>query len=134
MKTITDFTQLSKPEFTAIREAVTKALESVGKEFGVRIQAGNISYEPTKMNLKLVFTAIDATTGEVKLPFADNFKQLALVYGFKSEDLGKSFRTGGQSFTLEGIDTRKRAKPVIAKGQNGKLYAFTIEDVKRLLA
>lgn len=133
MKTIKNFTDLSKPEFDAIRKSITDALQAVGQEHGVKIAAGNIRYDANQMHVKVTLTTIDES-GEVHNPNADYFRQMAHLIGLSADDLGKTVTMNGRKLIITGYRSGRSAKSIQVKEVGtGKLFVTTPQDVKRAL-
>lgn len=112
-----------------VLDRIKAALAPLAAELGVEISTGGGKYEGDYFAPKLRLSIVGAD-GAVGSPEANAFRQLASLYGLKPDDLGKSFKSHGRKFTIAGLKTRAHARPVVAKGDDGKLYGFPVEAVK----
>ena len=60
------------------------------------------------------------------------FKSLATLYGFKPEDLGRTFTVRGKSYILTGIDRKSYKFPILVSC-NGKMFKFPLDTVQLAL-
>lgn len=112
-----------------INAEIEKALKSVEKQFGVKIELGNSRYSSDNYATKLTVSTI-SEQGVVKSPLAKHYELYKEAHGFRSDlKVGDSFLFNGKSFVLKGYDNKKRKYPIIAEF-NGKTYKLPIISVK----
>lgn len=133
MTRITDFTKLDKSEFKALRLDIDKALESLGKEYGLKFTGGNISYTPGDFTIKVTGAIVleDGSIADGKA--ALTFTELAEMYGMKKTDLNKRFMFGKQEMRIVGLNQRKHKQPLMLMDNEGKRYCSSVESVKRFI-
>lgn len=122
---------LDKNAVLALQNDIVAALQTVAAKHGVAIKAGNGTFSGTNATLKLEISVKDAN-GAVVTKEAQMFKSAAILYGFKPEDLGRTFVVRGKTFTIVGLDRKSHTYPLLATS-NGKTMKFRLEDVKRAL-
>lgn len=118
MKKIEKF---DKQNLQLIREQIQKALDEVGKQNGLSIKIQSVTFSELffyfKTEVKIEGKETDYSE---KAPWLDLPK------------LGTQFRINKKIFTV--VQHKIRLKePVIAKGEDGKLYKFTTELAKKEL-
>ena len=85
----------------------------------------------------------DATQGEYKMrlsisgvdPYAESFKKNAKVFGMQPSWLGRSFKSfSGHTFTITGLDIKKRKRPVrCSRPGSDKTWIFTETEIKHFM-
>jgi len=107
-------------------------LSALGKELGLSILLGNACFTENQVTFKLNCSLLskDGTPLDIE---AENFKNLAVSYGLKPEDLGRSFYSQGRSYTIIGLKPRNHQYPILAERKGGKRFKFTAEVVKSKL-
>lgn len=63
-----------------------------------------------------------------------DFKQQAHLFGLKSDDLGRTFVSRGETFMVTGLLARCYKNPIAATRSDGKKFKFPAEDVQIALA
>src|SRR5208282_4789782 len=122
---------LDKAAVITLRAEIEAALQAVATKHGIVIKAGNGNYSGTNATLKLEISVVDASGLVVNKEVAA-FQRVAVMYGFKPEDLGRSFTVRGKNFTLAGFDSKSRKFPILASC-NGKMFKLEIDSVQRAL-
>jgi len=112
-----------------MRVEMTKALDKIGKEFGLAFEIGRITFDHNSFKAS-VEGALTSTPGESKL--AIDFRKNCFKYGLKETDLGSVFKNASlERFEIIGAKPRNRKYPIIAKKvSNGKEYKFTTLSVQ----
>lgn len=130
----TKITKFDRETARLIGDRVVAALGPLGKELGVVMKRGGGTFGEHTFTMKLEIGVV-GDDGTVASRTAEAFKQLAPLYGLSVDDLGKTFRSGGDVYTITGLATRRTKRPLLAsRGRSGKEYCFAVEDVKRLMA
>ena len=114
-------------------ERIRAALAPLAEEFGVQIKIGGGSYLGGSYKPKFE-VAVVAADGLAMTPEAEAFKQCAAMLGFKPDDLGRTFKSGGRTLKITGYRPRAHARPIMATTDDGKTYVFPTDAVKRALA
>ena len=120
--------KFDNPTLKTVREAVAAALDGLQEELGIKLKIGNISYSADQFTTKL--------TGSLWShdPLAEDWERYANIYDLDVTWLGKKFLCNGKTYTVVGLDTKKRKYPVIASCGN-KQYKFPADVViKRMVA
>lgn len=114
-----------------LRDEIDAALQAVAKKHGITLKVGNASFDANQINFKLNAMTL-GEGGEVVTPEKKAFIADAHFYGFKAEDLGRTFMSNGKTFTIAGLKHANRKMPIIATSE-GKSYKFAVDAVKRAL-
>lgn len=115
-----------------IREDVNKALIEVGKKYNMQMHLGNISYDECGFKGKLIATLNDI---DGKHPTQVNFEKYCNIYGLDVTDYNKEFTRSGKTFIVKDIKVSSRKYPILCEcKQDGKMYKFVEDDVKRLIS
>ncbi len=108
--------------------AMDKALESVGKQYGVVIKCGNAGYENTKCHFKVnvVLEGVDVEKEE--------WNNYCHFFDFTADDFGKQFRANGVTYKISGLKPKGRKNTILAKKEgDSRNWMFNHEDVKRAM-
>lgn len=127
------FANLSDRQFA--KQVTEEALEILRTMLpdDVHVERGSASYTSGTFNVKFTFSKV-GDDGTVETPERAAFIRSAQFYGLTAEDIDAEFRSGGKTFTIVGLKTRARKRPVLCNGSDGKQYVFPAETVKGLLA
>ena len=114
-----------------MREAIDTALVSVGEQFKVQIKAGNASYRDSSVTFKVEANEI-GDIGEVEPKEKQDFLRFARSYGFQPSDFGKGFQLANSKvYKIAGLKPRSQKYPVLGESEDGRLFKFDTETVKR---
>jgi len=120
--------KFDKPTLKTVREALAAALDGPQEELGIKLEIGdNISFNANTFTTKLTGSLFSHD------PLAEDWEKYAHVYDLDVTWLGKQFPSNGKTFTIVGLDTKKRKYPVIASCGD-KQYKFPTGVVKRGMA
>jgi len=113
-----------RSECRSVSEAARIAMEKVAAEFGLTLQVKGGKFSSSEFTPKFVFL----TMAESGIPAA--FTRDANVLGMKAEDFGRTFKNGGKTFKVTGINLKKFKYPIVAEDvSTGKVMLFTREGV-----
>jgi hypothetical protein len=124
-------TNASLKEF---RADFASTIEELEKKHGVKIALGAINYSSNNFRTKMTVVNVDkdeiAEGKDSKTIIMEtDFKSNAVMFGLKSEDLGKKFLCGGKTYTIVGSKARSYKYPIL--GSDGsKIFKFTKSSVK----
>lgn len=122
---------MTRSEVVRLRDQLEAALGDLDIP-GFTFKLGNAKFGASVIfQLEACPTSEDGT---VVTKEADDFEQLAGLYGLKATDLGRTFKTGGREYTIRGANPRSRRTPILADRDDGKGFRFPTETVKALLA
>jgi len=126
-----------KSNLATLRIAITEALNEVGAEHGVALNIGNISYQADSFTTKVSARLVSAGAVAGQRVF-DSISSVSIENGFGKAVLGDkdkntAFKMQGRNFTIVGAEKKNWKKPILARGEDGKLYKFQIEQVARAL-
>lgn len=91
---------------------ISKALESVGVKYGIKIENGRCQYSDNNFTMKLEASRVNSD-GTVETKEVSDFKKNCQHYGLKISDLGKTFVSNGQTYVLSGLNTRAKSMPIM---------------------
>lgn len=118
----------NRNEFDLFKKEMKKAVADVEKTFEVEIKFGNISYSENDFKIQT-----QVCNGSVKEFREVEFSKICTSYGLTPSDFGKSFIHKNTTYTISGINTKKRKYSIITIDENGETVLFDKESVKRLL-
>lgn len=124
--------QLNKDALRLLRVDLNKALEEVAAKHNIILEVGNASFTANNATFKLhvmtkaegVETKADAEEAKMK----KDFEQYHRMFGIDADALGKKIKSREKTFTVIGLDTKKRKYPIIARDEQGKQYKLSIEQ------
>lgn len=127
-------TQFDRSTCRLIGQRAEKAVQDALTEFGVNVKLKGGSFMHNNYTFKMEVATVAADGTVVNREISD-FKQLAALYGLKSEDLGRRFRPAGSHkiYTITGLKVKSRRFPILGKDENGKEFKFPTEVVKTTL-
>jgi len=112
--------RFSKNVFKTMRTNIQFDLDKIADKYGISLRLGNISYQNYSFTSKIEGKILKGSANIEK----EEFAKLASEYGFKPEDYGATFRSGGKVHTIYAIKTRNRKYPILTKCSDGKGYKF----------
>jgi len=127
---------VERAEAREITAEIKAAVEAVLAKRGMKLTVG-MTHFGDSYDVKLVATkmAVDPETGiDLGSKEAVEWKRYAASFGLPAEGLGKTFKSGGHTFTVVGLNAKKYTRPVVATREDGKTFVFPPEPVKALLA
>lgn len=114
-------------------DRIEKALAAVADDLGVAIKLDRARYTDARCTVTLEIGVVGAD-GAVASKDADAFKAYARVYGLSPDDIGRTFKVGGDTFTIVGARPRAHKRPIVAHKGDGREYVFPSDVVVRALA
>jgi len=103
-------------------DGITQALREQGID--ARLSVKHTSYGSGNAVVKLQVNLVD-DAGEEQTPEAGDFKIFHRRYGLPAEALGRTFRHGGDRYTLIGCKPRATRFPLLGKRErDGKVFKF----------
>lgn len=121
---------LTKTNFTNMREDILAALAAVGNKYGCDVTVGKIKYDDININVSVDFTARgeDGESGEQVA-----FNRDCALYGFAPEHYRKPFTMDGKTYYLIGFNHKARKYHCIIADMSGKNFGCTVDAVKLYL-
>lgn len=127
--TTAKFTRQNLP---ALRAEINAALQALGEKHGMKLDAGNVTFNDAVCTFKLVCTlgvAADASRSAVTIA-KDRQEWEACpswvweLYAPMTPDwLGRSFTQGGHTYRIEGMNGRRQKAPIlVSKSGSEALY------------
>ena len=124
--------KITKAMLKEVREEMNKALEEVGKKYGVQFDTGNASFDEYSFTFKVAGKVTATEDGESveKKEWDTN----SWVYGLDRELFGKVLEGNfGQTFQILGLNPRSKKSPILLKDlHSGKEGRGSVEWVKTL--
>lgn len=98
---------------------------------GWKCQLANATFgETVTFKLECLPVAKDGTTTSKE---AGAYKMHHRAFNLPADGLGSEFVCGGETYTVDGLNIRKRRAPVLAKRVDGRRFCFAAETVAALL-
>src|SRR5579863_991026 len=98
-------------------------MQAVAKQYGVSVAYKGGTFSGNSVVQRWEFAVI-SESGQVLDRSADEFKRYASGYGLSAADLGAQFQSGGQTFTITGLNTKARKMPIQGVDQAGRRMKF----------
>ena len=133
-------TSFDKTNLKNVRVAINEALASVEKQFGIKLDIGNISFSDNQFTTKLTALAGQAASAatntdgdrQANSKWVSDFMKYARSLGFSQSDLGREVTIAGRKMKLVGA--RPRANLPLVVQVNGEFKAYGIEAYKKAMA
>jgi len=124
--------KLDKVVAQKLRDEINEALKPLGAKYGFAINAGSCTYGDTEMHYKLQVKVTDKEAIQAKQ--TEDWNRYGELYGFKKEDLGKTFKFLSGEYKIIGIEP-KRAKYNLKTERipDGKVTLFVSSDIAKRL-
>lgn len=130
MNTITRF---DKPTCQRVRQRFEMRLKEVADELGLKVEFNGGKFTDTTYEPKIKVSVLHTPDG--KDAAQAEFEKLALIYGARPEDYGRTFNHGRDTYKLIGFQPSRRRFPIRAKNlTNGTEQLFTTQVLKTLEA
>jgi hypothetical protein len=114
-----------------LRIELDTALKAIGEKLGMTIQVGrSMSFTDSAINIKLVASLPNATTGVIEPVEAKDFKANTWKWGLEASDLGRTFTHAGDTFEITGAKPKASKFPILAKRGDGKGYKFPADLIR----
>lgn len=92
----------NKQEFRAFRTEVEEALKPLAEKYGASVNAGNITYGPYDLGIKVDFKKQSTENNNVEQA---EFEMYCKMFGMQPEDYGKIYNGGkGKEYKLVGFN------------------------------
>lgn len=124
-------TEFNRQNLKTLRADIDEALAAVAEKHGIKLNAGNISFEP--LSCKITCTAEVRETSDGMSPEQKRFEEYAPMFGLSADDYGKWVVFSGDRWKISGIEPKRRKYPIIVENARGTRKLTTVDGVKRLL-
>lgn len=123
-------------DYRKVAQKLNPAIEAAVEANGLKMTKLTASVDETSGEVRLTLRLFDpkhtGTDGESTTPDRERFKQYAPMIGLKADDLDREFTSGGTVYKIAGLRANGKRR-LVAANPAGKLYVFTVEDVRKLL-
>lgn len=107
-------------------DALEEAIRAKASELGLNVEKVSGSFSATDLNLRVKMTDASDDAQEKLSDRADHEAELLGL----NKKVGDSFTTwGGKTYTITGINLRRRKYPVSVEGPQGGRYKMTVAQV-----
>lgn len=106
----------------SLRKDLDSILEVIADQHNISISLGNFRYDSDIARIKITCNCPDSD-GEIVEPMEKEYKLIS-AFNKKMKKFGDTFVCQGKTFTIVGWKQRRPKYPLIARGENGKLYKF----------
>lgn len=128
-------TKFTPSNVRTILEECREALEPVAEKHGLVLDNKGRTYQRDALPVmfQLLVRQEDEDGNALKTE-AKDFLKAGRMYGFEPGDLGKEFKSRGETFRITGLKPKSRKYPVLAENvKTGKSYKFPADVVKAAL-
>jgi hypothetical protein len=126
--------KIDRDALKVLRSAINAALESVGKEYGVKLSAANASYDASGMtgHFKVEINTISGD-GQVVTKEVSDFKKYHDLYNLKEEHLNAEFTVGREKYRIGGLLMNAKRFPILGiRVKDGRQFKFPESAVASL--
>jgi hypothetical protein len=121
---------IARDKCKELRSELETALAAIGAKLGMSIQlAGSMSYNETTISVKITAN-LPNRAGNVEPLEAKDFKANAWRWGLVESDLGRTFTSRGQTYTITGAKPRSSQYPILGQRKDGKTFKFPADQIK----
>jgi hypothetical protein len=130
----TTITSIGKTEAKAIGAEVTSALTAIAEKFGLTYNAkrGTFDQAGTFLRVSGEFSTGDAKrnafNSTIRFLTDENYQPY-----FCEDDFGRSFKSGGRTYTISGANPRAPKFAIEADRDDGAHFGFSAKTVRSLL-
>jgi hypothetical protein len=125
--------KIDRDALKTLRVAIDAALESVGKQYGVKLTASGKGHFGGATGDITVDIATIAQDGTVVTKEVSDFKKYHELFNLKPEHLGAKFTQGRDTFEIAGLSMNAKRFPILAKNvRTGKMYKFPESSISSL--
>lgn len=125
--------ELTHAGMKILRAEIDAALAQVAAKHDVQIKLGTGRFSAANASFKME-VATKTEEGMTLSSEVTAFKAQARIFGLDPEDFGKTFHSGGKTYTISGLVPRRPKFPVLANClEDGKRYKFPAENVRAFL-
>lgn len=128
--------EFTRANLKEVRAVIEKHLAEAGKELGITLSIGNISFNPKSFISKMEAVVAESASGETvdksKVKWESN-KWFLPQIGLKEDDYMRSFTIVGSPYKIVEVSPRRWKRPIIAQRYDGKQFVFTANAVLRAL-
>jgi hypothetical protein len=122
--------KFDKPSVRELRLAMDRALEQVGRDFGIKISTGNATFSADEVTFKVKGNTI-GDDGTIRTKEANAWELRKASLGLDHLSIGDSVQLQGKTFTIEGYNTRARSNPVNITDDTGRTYKCSVQLLKQ---
>lgn len=123
---------LTKAQVITLQREIGEAMQAIAAKHGLKMIKNNATWSAEGLRLTIALDKVTADGGSAR--WAADWKRYAVADGLPENGLGRSFSSGGMTYKVLGYDAKKRTRPVVAQGSDGKTYIFQAEAVALRLA
>ena len=129
--------QFSPANLDQVRAEMVKAMAEVEKKFGIKVGLGKITYTGEEFSMKVTSMVVNSKNESVVADNVDpkwvsNFMRNYLSFGLRREDLGRSLKYDGKTYTLVGARSANARLPlVVREAGTGILRTFSTSLAQR---
>jgi len=117
---------ITKDVCRLLRGRMNEALESVGKDFGIKLDVGSMSFTANSVNIKVSGLVLESD-GKAFDKEADDYRKHHMFLGLP--ELGAECFLNGKTYSIVGYRTKARDKSIIIEN-GGKRYVVSPQTIK----
>jgi hypothetical protein len=122
-----NITKFDKPTLKMVREAIQSSLDGLQVDLGIQLKIGTMRFDDSTFTTKLEASLFGHD------PLAEEWEKYANRFGLDATWIGKKFHYIGKTYTIVGLDTKKRKYPVMT-ACDGKKYKFPADIVVKRMS
>ena len=123
---------MDRSQVLILRDWLTDHLDAFRRETGLDVKLGKGQYTDSNVVFQLILSEV-SDGGKVMTPEASKFKAQCEKYNLHPSELFQKFSWHGRTFTVVGLNTRKRRRPVMCRRDDGTPFSFPAEAVRTAL-
>jgi hypothetical protein len=122
----------TRDSLRALDRDIEAALAAVAAKHGVALKLAGTRFTAQNATIKIEAAVINAA-GEAETRAAQDFKQLAGLYGFAASDLGREVILDGRRLKIAGLRPKADKRPILLQDANGGMIVAPAEYVRRMM-
>lgn len=121
--------EITREVLRQVRDDMNKAFAAIGEKHGLLLECGRGTFTSSTATLKVEMAIGTGSEGGEHAKAEADWNRLAESFGFDVQWLGKSFRSGTETWTILGLRPSRVKYPVLASNSRDTVRLLTVQTV-----
>ena len=122
------FTSMNRQNARLLHSEFDAMVKTFAAERGLKVAPSRCSFSDTGAKLSASFELLETADGVSGAKV--EWDRWAVLYGLKPEWFGQPFSAGGNVYTISGLRTSARTRPILAT-RGDQTFLFKADDVRK---